>query len=93
MNQNQKETIFAGAIIAVGMICGSIAMLKMGVISVVLSSSSALPFLILLIGSTVICSGLVMLGSMKLSRARMHQTQDDQPRDTFDKNRHHPASA
>jgi hypothetical protein len=78
MDQYQKESIFAGAIIALGMICGSIALMKMGVISVVLSSSSALPFLVLLAGSTVICGGLIMLGSAMLSRA---------------KNRRQPASA
>jgi hypothetical protein len=93
MDQYQKEHIFAGAIIGVGMICGSIAMMKMGVISVVLGSNSALPFLILLIGTTVISSGLITLGSAMWSRARAHQLHEEQTQGTMDKNRREPASA
>jgi hypothetical protein len=92
MDQYQKEHIFAGAIIAVGMICGSIALMKLGIISVVLSSSSALPFLILLIGTTVISGGLITLGSAMWSRARSHSIREEQT-SALDKNRHEPASA
>jgi membrane protein implicated in regulation of membrane protease activity len=93
MGQYQKEHVFAGAIIAVGMICGSIALMKMGIIAAVVSSSSALPFIILMIGTTVISGGLITLGSAMWSRARSHPIHEEQAHSTLDKNRREPASA
>jgi uncharacterized membrane protein HdeD (DUF308 family) len=90
MEHYQKERIFAGAIIAVGMICGSIAMIRLGIISVVLNSDSALPFAVLFIGTTVISAGLIMIGSAMWSRAEKHQIDEMQADGA---NKRQPASA
>jgi hypothetical protein len=93
MDQYQKEHLFAGAVIAVGMICGSIALMKLGIIGAVWGSRSSVGLIILLVGTTVVCGGLITLGSAIWGRARKLTMESGHLRDEMGKERPHRAPA